>query len=81
MKELIDGRMSPAYSTESEILICGDVFSVLRKLASESVNMVFADPPYFLSNNGVTCHSGRMVSVNKGEWDKISSVKEKGLLN
>jgi len=31
--------------------------------------MVFADPPYFLSNNGVTCQSGRMVSVNKGRWD------------
>lgn len=34
--------------------------------------MVFADPPYFLSNGGVSCHSGRQVSVNKGEWDSVS---------
>ena len=31
---------------------------------------IFADPPYFLSNDGITCHSGKMVSVNKGDWDK-----------
>ena len=33
--------------------------------------MIFADPPYFLSNDGITCSGGRMVSVNKGEWDKV----------
>ncbi len=33
-------------------------------------DMIFADPPYFLSNGGITCSSGRMVSVNKGDWDK-----------
>lgn len=33
-------------------------------------HVVFADPPYFLSNGGITCHSGRMVKVNKGDWDK-----------
>ncbi|HSY30388.1 MAG TPA: site-specific DNA-methyltransferase [Verrucomicrobiae bacterium] len=27
-------------------------------------------PPYFLSNGGITCHAGRMVSVNRGDWDK-----------
>ena len=32
--------------------------------------VIFADPPYFLSNNGITCKSGKMVSVNKGKWDK-----------
>lgn len=34
------------------------------------MDLVFADPPYFLSNNGITCHAGKMVSVNKGEWDR-----------
>ncbi|MDE1890860.1 MAG: site-specific DNA-methyltransferase [Planctomycetota bacterium] len=38
--------------------------------------MIFADPPYFLSNGGITCHAGRMVSVNKGKWDKSRGVKE-----
>lgn len=32
--------------------------------------MVFADPPYFLSNNGLSIQSGKIVSVNKGKWDK-----------
>ena len=32
--------------------------------------MIFADLPYFLSNGGITCHAGKMVSVNKGKWDK-----------
>ncbi len=33
-------------------------------------DLIFADPPYFLSNGGVTCHAGRMVKVDKGQWDK-----------
>lgn len=37
-----------------------------------AVDLIFADPPYFLSNDGVTCQSGRMVSVNKAEWDKTA---------
>lgn len=43
--------------------------------------MVFADPPYFLSNNGISCSGGKMVSVNKGEWDKISTLEEKHEFN
>jgi site-specific DNA-methyltransferase (adenine-specific) len=35
-----------------------------------SFDMIFADPPYFLSNGGITCHAGRMVKVDKGDWDK-----------
>ena len=27
-------------------------------------------PPHFLSNGGITCHAGKMVSVPKGDWDK-----------
>ena len=30
---------------------------------------IFADPPYFLSNGGITCHAGKMVKVDKGDWD------------
>jgi len=33
-------------------------------------DLIFADPPYFLSNGGITCHAGRMVKVDKGQWDK-----------
>ena len=37
--------------------------------------MVFADPPYMLSNGGITCHAGQMVSVDKGEWDRSMGVE------
>lgn len=33
-------------------------------------DMIFADPPYFLSNGGITCRAGKMVKVDKGGWDK-----------
>jgi site-specific DNA-methyltransferase (adenine-specific) len=48
----------------------GDCLEILQKIPESSVDLVFADPPYFLSNGGITCHAGRMVSVNKGAWDK-----------
>lgn len=49
---------------------------VLAKLPENSVDMIFADPPYNLSNGGITVHAGRMVSVNKGEWDKSRGFKD-----
>jgi site-specific DNA-methyltransferase (adenine-specific) len=50
--------------------------AILERHPNGVFDMIFADPPYFLSNNGITCKSGEMVSVNKGEWDKISSFEE-----
>jgi site-specific DNA-methyltransferase (adenine-specific) len=47
----------------------GDCLDLLEKIPPSSVDLVFADPPYFLSNGGITCHAGKMVSVNKGSWD------------
>jgi site-specific DNA-methyltransferase (adenine-specific) len=49
----------------------GDCLEILAKIPENSVDLVFADPPYFLSNGGITCHAGKMVSVNKGDWDKL----------
>jgi len=48
----------------------GDCLEILAAIPESSVDLIFADPPYFLSNGGITCHAGRMVSVNKGTWDK-----------
>lgn len=48
----------------------GDCLEILAALPAASIDLIFADPPYFLSNGGITCHAGRMVSVNKGEWDR-----------
>ena len=48
--------------------------NVMRKILEKHPNgcfdMIFADPPYFLSNDGFSCQNGQMVSVNKGNWDK-----------
>ncbi|MCM8792821.1 MAG: hypothetical protein NC826_06785 [Candidatus Omnitrophica bacterium] len=60
------------------ILFHGDCFDILSKLPNDSVDMIF-DPPYFLSNGGITCHAEKMVSVNKGKWD-ISQGKEQNYL-
>lgn len=63
------------YKNENMKLILGDCIEELKKLEEKSVNMIFADPPYKLSNDGITCQNGRMVSVNKGEWDRSSGFK------
>lgn len=57
-------------------LLKGDCIEVLNQARKNSVDMIFADPPYFLSNGGITCHAGKMVSVNKGKWDKSMGVEE-----
>jgi site-specific DNA-methyltransferase (adenine-specific) len=43
---------------------------LIRKYPEGRFDMIFADPPYFLSNGGITCHAGKMVKVDKGQWDK-----------
>ena len=43
---------------------------LIRKYPEGKFDMIFADPPYFLSNGGITCHAGKMVKVDKGQWDQ-----------
>lgn len=43
--------------------------------------MVFADPPYFLSSGGISCQSGKVVCVDKGEWDKPTTPEEMDAFN
>jgi len=58
-------------------VVCGDAVEMLYLLEPESVDVVFADPPYFLSRaGGNTCRSGKRVSVVKGTWDKPRSRDE-----
>jgi site-specific DNA-methyltransferase (adenine-specific) len=62
-------------------LFYGDCLQLLPGFPRDSVDMIFADPPYFLSNGGITCHAGRMVSVNKGKWDVSQGIEENHKFN
>lgn len=50
-------------------LLKGDCKELLRQFDFK-FDMIFADPPYFLSNGGISVQSGKIVCVNKGDWDK-----------
>jgi site-specific DNA-methyltransferase (adenine-specific) len=43
--------------------------AIAAKYPEGRFDAIFADPPYFLSNGGITCHAGKMVKVDKGDWD------------
>jgi site-specific DNA-methyltransferase (adenine-specific) len=76
--------IAPWFATEdgSFVLQCGDALELLPRLdVAGRVPLIFADPPYFLSNDGVTCQSGRMVRVNKGDWDRTPGIERVHLFN
>lgn len=53
-------------------LIQGDCIEVLKKIEKETIDLIFADPPYNLSGeNTLTVHAGKPVKCDKGEWDKM----------
>jgi len=81
MRNFFFEQPSAAYSSDEVLLLQGDSFAILEKMIPETVDMVFADPPYFLSDNGITCRGGKMVSVNKGEWDNSIPFEEKHCFN
>ncbi len=68
--------MKPYYTKENTNIYLGDVLDILQTIPDESIDLIFADPPYNLSNNGFTCHAGKRVSVNKGNWDKSNGLEE-----
>ena len=52
----------------------GDSLEIMAALPAESVDCIWTDPPYNLSNDGITCVAGKMVKVNKGEWARSRGV-------
>lgn len=79
MENLFDKSVPLYFGTDESQLVFGDSFTVLPGMKPESIDMIFADPPYFLSNDGITCQGGKMVSVNKGPWDKLDSLNGKSV--
>jgi len=62
--------IEPIYKTDEFVLYNHDSLELMSQFPDNYLDMIFADPPYMLSNDGFTCQNGRMVSVNKGNWDK-----------
>lgn len=75
-KVLSSFEQEPYFRKDNFVLYNGDSIELLARLPENSIDMVFADPPYNLSNGGFSVHAGKMVSVNKGEWDKSKGFED-----
>lgn len=75
-KVLSSVKHTPYFKEKDFVLYHSDLHVIVRELGDESIDMIFADPPYNLSNDGFSIHAGKMVSVNKGEWDKSRGFKK-----
>lgn len=56
--------------TKDYVLYRGDSLALMDQFEDQTFDLIFADPPYFLSNGGTTCQSGKRVAVKKGDWDE-----------
>ena len=64
------------YKDNNVVLYHGDSLKILEGLPTNYFDMIFADPPYFLSGGSFTCQNGEMVSVKKGDWDLGNGFKK-----
>ena len=62
-------------------LYLGDSLQVLPRMDEGPFDVIFADPPYFLSNGGTTCRSGRRTAVDKGSWDRSRGADDNHAFN
>jgi site-specific DNA-methyltransferase (adenine-specific) len=76
--ELYDWDRLPGKAAQGKgwSLVKGDSIEVLERLPPKSVDLIFADPPYHLSNGGTTCQSGKRARVDKGAWDTSRGIVE-----
>lgn len=82
MDDSFKNKNNPAYYETPDILLLqGNSLEIMAEMPPESVDVIFADPPYFLSNGGITCSGGKMVSVNKGMWDQETELVKKDEFN
>lgn len=65
----------PYYKKPNFTLYQADTPEFLKEVPENSVDMIFADPPYFLSSGSFSCQNGKMVSVKKGNWDLSNGTK------
>ena len=72
-----ENYLTPYYKSPNHDfnLLLGDTFELLPQFDFK-FDMIFADPPYFLSSGGISVQSGKVVCVDKGDWDKSMSQEE-----
>jgi site-specific DNA-methyltransferase (adenine-specific) len=68
--------IKPFFAQKNAAIFNNDCLEILSLISENTIDMIFADPPYMLSNNGFTCRSGRRANVNKGKWDKSKGFEE-----
>ena len=68
--------MNPYFEQSGFVLYKANCLDFLDSMKENSVDMIFADPPYFLSSGTFTCQNGKMVSVKKGDWDVSNGLKK-----
>lgn len=64
------------YGEPGAVVYLADCLELMRLMPAGSVDAIFADPPYRLSNDGLTVKSGRLASVNKGDWDRSMGLEK-----
>ena len=69
-----DGRLAWRSADGRSALYHGDGLKLMKSIPSDSVDCIWTDPPYLLSNDGVTCIAGKRASVNKGKWDRSRGI-------
>lgn len=75
-KLLTSLSQKPYFAGKDFALYHADSIELMNELPENSIDMIFADPPYNLSNGGFSVQSGKMVSVNKGAWDVSKGFKD-----
>lgn len=75
-KILSSVEVKPYFQSGNFVLYHDDSINLLNQIPENSIDMIFADPPYNLSNGGFTVHAGQMVSVDKGDWDKSKGFQD-----
>ncbi len=64
------------FDREGVKLFHGNCLEIMPEIDKESIDLIFADPPYRLSNGGITCKAGRIALVDKADWDKSQGFDE-----
>lgn len=81
LKSVFKRKINEYYQNNDSVLINGDSFNELSNIKSKSIDFIFADPPYFLSNGGISVSHGKQVSVNKAAWDEGFDTEQKHKFN